>query len=290
MGVRLPPPSPLLFSPFRTGVAADAQAWQELTSPTRLKPEQQCIWEAVDEEEHQHPAASIIQRNGAVWLVRAGSDEHVVGCVALRVNQDGSADITKVRVSDAYDTLLVGTFLLQGVLNYARTAPSFHSRIRTVYISDHSSREGMVALYEANGFRTDPNVKRKATADVIFTYELEARDEAASQGTVTIRPMVRGCKSDYDAFRDISVEWITAFGWQVEPSDIAQLEAVEENLLNCGAAVFLAELPSGQIVGTCGLTYDEHHDCWEIAKVSTPASHQRCSQGRLPARACAQSL
>lgn len=67
------------------------------------------------------------------------------------------------------------------------------------------------------------------------------------------------------AFRRLNVEWITAH-WQLEASDLRQLDHPREEILDRGGAILVA-LYRGAPVGVCALlrSHDPHYD-FELAK------------------------
>ena len=85
-----------------------------------------------------------------------------------------------------------------------------------------------------------------------------------------------------DAFRDLNLAWIRQL-WEPEASDYQALEHPQQNIIERGGHIALAEL-DGEIVGTCALL-QLANDRYELAKMTIAEPARGLGLGEKLARA-----
>lgn len=83
--------------------------------------------------------------------------------------------------------------------------------------------------------------------------------------------------SDQDAFKALNLAWIETL-FEVEPSDLVQLEQPEETILGRDGFLFVADL-AGEPVGTIGLV-PHGEGRLEIIKMAVSGAHRGLGIGR----------
>lgn len=118
------------------------------------------------------PFGRIVEQGGDVLVVRAASDDAVIGCVALLAHPDGVFELAKMAVAPAAQGSGIGRRLIAAAISRARELGG--SR---VFLGTNSKLEPAVHLYERAGFGRItrdrvPVADYYARADILMELDL----------------------------------------------------------------------------------------------------------------------
>ena len=82
-------------------------------------------------------------------------------------------------------------------------------------------------------------------------------------------------------FRSLNLEWISAY-FEIEPTDLEQLDYPEENIIAKGGRIYLARV-NDEIIGTIALKKVDE-TVYELSKMAVSPKHQGLGAGVLLAR------
>ncbi|HEY3937903.1 MAG TPA: GNAT family N-acetyltransferase [Bryobacteraceae bacterium] len=136
-------PNPLLFRPFQPG---DETAFRELNESWIST---YFVIEEKDREVLDDPVGHILDSGGRIFMATKG--DGAIGCCALLAMEDGSFEVAKMTVSEAYRGNGVGRKLLEFVIERAKAMGA-----RRLYLETNSKLTNAIHVYEALGFRHLP--------------------------------------------------------------------------------------------------------------------------------------
>ncbi len=113
--------------------------------------------EPQDVEVMDDPFGKIIAPGGAVMFVgeRRGNGAEIVGCVALKLMDDGGFEVAKMAVSDGYKGQGLGRMLMQACVD--RAIAEGGTRL---YLETNSALTPALSLYRSFGFKEMPRKNR----------------------------------------------------------------------------------------------------------------------------------
>jgi DNA-binding MarR family transcriptional regulator/N-acetylglutamate synthase-like GNAT family acetyltransferase len=134
--------------------------------------------EQTDLDVLDHPREAIIDRGGTILFVEAPG-VGVVGACALQKTGGDSFELTKMGVLESARGAKAGEFLLQAVIERARTLGA-----KTLYLLSNKKSAAAVHLYEKLGFVHDEGIMqaygaRYARCNVAMLYQPEVASNAA---------------------------------------------------------------------------------------------------------------
>jgi GNAT superfamily N-acetyltransferase len=132
-------PSPLLFRPFQPG---DEKAFRELNESWIST---YFVIEEKDREVLNNPVAHILDAGGEIFM--ASKEGYAIGCCALLPMGEGSFEVAKMTVSEAYRGNGVGRKLLEFVIERAKTMG-----VKRLYLETNSKLTNAIHVYESLGF------------------------------------------------------------------------------------------------------------------------------------------
>ncbi len=119
------------------------------------------VLEAHDIEVLRNPRRTIINQGGAILYVSSERDG-IIGVCALKQSDPGCYELTKMGVRETVRGLKTGEFLLQAILERARTMD-----MKLLYLLTSKKCLAAIHLYEKLGFEHSPEIMRTYGA----TYE-----------------------------------------------------------------------------------------------------------------------
>jgi GNAT superfamily N-acetyltransferase len=135
--------SPLLFRPFEPGDETAFRKLNESWISTYF------VIEEKDREVLDDPVGHILDSGGRIFMASKG--DSAIGCCALLAMEEGSFEVAKMTVSEAYRGNGVGRKLLEFVIERAKTMGA-----KRLYLETNSKLTNAIHVYEALGFRHLP--------------------------------------------------------------------------------------------------------------------------------------
>ncbi len=105
-----------------------------------------------DREVLEHPQRMIIDSGGDILFVQQ-NDGEIVGTCALMPVGDGAIELTKMGVLESARGKKVGEFLLDAVIQRAKTMAC-----KTLFLLSNHKSAAAIHLYEKHGFRHDAEI------------------------------------------------------------------------------------------------------------------------------------
>lgn len=108
--------------------------------------------EEIDHRVLSDPENEILAGGGSIWFALIG--EEVVGTCALKVEGEGSLELTKMAVDEGHQGLGIGRALIEVVIDHFR-----RSTAHTLFLETNSKLPTAIGLYESVGFEHQPSGK-----------------------------------------------------------------------------------------------------------------------------------
>jgi ribosomal protein S18 acetylase RimI-like enzyme len=128
--------------------------------------------ETIDERVLSDPEGEIVRPGGAVFFALIGAE--VVGTCALKVEEPGSFELTKMGVDERHQGIGIGRRLLEAAIAEFRRRDG-----HTLYLETNAILTPALRLYESMGFERQPGRKPGSVyerSDVYMIWRANAAD------------------------------------------------------------------------------------------------------------------